>query len=495
MNFKQLNLSKPTLDTLDSLGFDTPTEIQELAIPILLEGDNDFIGLAQTGTGKTLAFGLPILERIDTDYPHTQALILAPTRELGQQIAEQINIFSKNSKGINTLAVYGGANISNQLKALKKPQHILIATPGRLLDLLRRKAVDLSHLEYLVLDEADEMLNMGFKEDIDTILEYSSPEKLTWLFSATMSKDIRKIVKKYMHAPLEVQLNPTNETNENITHYVASLHPRNKIEAISRIIDTNAGIRGVVFCRTRRETQEVADGLADKGYRADSLHGDLSQGQRDSVMKLFKNNRLQVLVATDIAARGIDVKDITHVIHHNLPDETESYTHRSGRTARAGKEGQSIALVSNRDFNRLNDIKRKLNIDFQDFVIPSSEDLLTAKVEKWSQDILENDASYNREVDEIYNSIKKQFADLTKDDILKNLLQIELSNYSSNSKDLNEKLDRPSQNGRGRKGGGSGRNRNRKGGNGKRSNFRGEKKSWGKNKKSDFKSRGGKRGK
>ncbi len=502
MNFTQLNLSKPTLDTLDTLGFDTPTEIQELAIPILLEGDDDFIGLAQTGTGKTLAFGIPLLEQIDTDSQHTQALILAPTRELGQQTAAQLELFSKDNRKLNVLAVYGGANISNQLKALKKPQHIIIATPGRLLDLLRRKAVKLDQLDFLVMDEADEMLNMGFKEDIDTILEYSNPNRLTWLFSATMSKDIRKIVKKYMHSPVEVQLNPTNETNENITHYVASLSPRSKVEALSRIIDTNPDMRGVVFCRTKRETQEVSDQLGQLGYKVDALHGDLSQAQRDSVMKLFKNHRLEVLVATDIAARGIDVQDITHVIHHNLPDEIESYTHRSGRTARAGKEGQSIALVSNRDYRRLHDIKNKLNIDFKEFIIPSSDDLIDAKLRQWSDTMLQNDASQNREVDALYNSIKTQFKDLTKDEILKNLLQLELKNFSASSKNLNEKLEKPSGNGRGgggrgcKRGGNSGGRRG-----GKSSYFKKDKRNSGGGKysggksKGKYKSKGGKRGK
>lgn len=500
MNFNQLGLSKPTLQTLNHLGFEQPTEIQELAIPLLLESYNDFIGLAQTGTGKTLAFGIPILEKIDESLPQTQALIIAPTRELANQISDQLKVFSKDRKGLNTLAVYGGTNITTQIKALKKPQQIVIATPGRLIDLLQRKAVNITNLEYLVLDEADEMLNMGFKEDIDRILKYTSGNALTWLFSATMSQDIRKIVKKYMVDPLEIQLNPSNETNTNITHLVASLSPSNKVEAISRIIDSEKEVRGVVFCRTKRETQEVSDTLSQRGYRADALHGDLSQAQRDAVMRKFRNHNLQVLVATDIAARGIDVDDITHVIHHNLPDEFESYTHRSGRTARAGKEGKSIALVSNRDYHRYHDIKRNLNIDFETYHIPNAEDLMGAKIQNWTDAILENDASHNREVDDLYNSIKSQFKHLSKDEILKNLIQIEVGNQDVSSQDINETLEKPSENGRGRNRGG--KNRNRKGGagkrrDGKRKDFRSDKRNGNSNKrkKSNFKSKGAQRGK
>ncbi len=486
MKFNQLHLSDATLQTLDSLGFHTATPIQELALPILLEAENDFIGLAQTGTGKTLTFGLPIVERVDEQYPHTQALIIAPTRELGLQIADQIQLFTRYNR-LNVLTVYGGANINTQLKALKKPQHILIATPGRLIDLLKRKAIDLSHLEFLVLDEADEMLNMGFKDDIDTILKYSSEEALTWLFSATMSKEIRKIVQQYMYAPMEIQLNPTNETNKNIIHKVASLSPRNKVEAISRIIDTEGEMRAVVFCRTKRETQEVADSLQDQGYQSGALHGDMSQAQRESVMKAFKNHRIQVLIATDIAARGIDVQDITHVIHHNLPDEVESYTHRSGRTARAGKEGMSIALVSNRDYDRYQAIQKKLKIDFDSYQIPNAKDMVQSRLERWTQTILESDARYNKEVDALYNSIKKEFKHLTKDDILKNLLQIELQNQVGSAKDLNEKLEKP----KGGRNGNSGGKR-RKG----VKSFRGRKKFSPQSKnKSKYNSRGGKRGK
>ncbi len=491
MNFNQLHLSDATLETLNSLGFEQPTPIQELSLPILLEAENDFIGLAQTGTGKTLAFGLPIIERVDENSPHTQALILAPTRELGLQIADQLQVFSKNRK-LNVLSVYGGANINTQLKALKKPQHIVIATPGRLIDLLKRKAIHLSNLEFMILDEADEMLNMGFKDDIDTILKFTSGNALTWLFSATMSKDIRKIVKEYMYAPAEIQLNPTNETNKNITHKVASLNPRNKVEAISRIIDTEDELRAVVFCRTKRETQEVADSLQDRGYQSGALHGDMSQAQRETVMKAFKKHRLQILVATDIAARGIDVQDITHVIHHNLPDEVESYTHRSGRTARAGKEGLSIALVSNRDFDRYHQIRKKLKIDFDTFQIPNAEDMVQAKLGKWSQNILDNDATYNKEVDALYNSIKKDFKHLTKDEILKNLLQIELKNQDTSSHDLNEKLEKPKgRNGRG--GNNSGKRKPK--GKFSRNGYKGSSRKSSSKSQPKFKSRGGKRGK
>ena len=343
--FSDLGLSAPLLDAITSLGFETPTEIQEKAIPHLLGGDADFIGLAQTGTGKTAAFGLPLLDLLDPEADFTQAIVLAPTRELGQQIAEQLALFSGKQKGIRTLAVYGGANIVTQIKALKKTRHVVIATPGRLIDLVNRKAVNLEQVRYVVLDEADEMLNMGFKEELDTILGFTPEQKQTWLFSATMPKEIRRMVKDYMSDPFEVRIDPKTVVNTNIQHQYAVVHPKDKAEALTRFLDLDPELYGVVFCRTKMDTQKLAERLVKGGYRADAIHGDLSQAARDRVMMRFKQRDLQVLIATDVAARGIDVNDLTHVFHFALPNDQAYYTHRSGRTARAGKKGISMSLI------------------------------------------------------------------------------------------------------------------------------------------------------
>ena len=301
--FKELGLSDEVLKALSGLGFESPTEIQQQAVPQLLEGHHDFIGLAQTGTGKTAAFGLPLLERIDTSVKATQALVLAPTRELGQQIAEQLEKFSKHLDRVNVLAVYGGAAISNQMRALRKTQHVIIATPGRLIDLIERKAVKLDQLKFLVLDEADEMLNMGFKDELDKILSYTPEDKMTWLFSATMPAEIKRIVKKYMDNPIETRVNTKNEVNTNIEHQYVVVKQNDKEEALTRFLDLNPNMRGLVFCRTKRDTQNLAEILLGKNYKADALHGDLSQMQRDRVMRRFKSHDLHVLIATDVAAR------------------------------------------------------------------------------------------------------------------------------------------------------------------------------------------------
>ena len=365
-SFSELGLSKPLLQVLPELGFEKPSPIQEQSIPLLNEKPQDFIGLAQTGTGKTAAFGLPLLDWINTDERTTQALILAPTRELGQQIAGQLEIFAKYLPNIQIQSVYGGASIVVQMKDIKRrtPQ-IVIATPGRLLDLMRRKVLDLSTIRFVVLDEADEMLNMGFKEDLDDILSYTGDAKNTWLFSATMPKEIRNIVKSYMSKPVEVKVSTGNQLNENIEHQYAVVKSSDKFEGLKRVLDVEEEFRGIIFCRTRIKTQQLADDLNKSGYQSEALHGDLSQAQRDRVMKRFKNHTLQVLVATDVAARGIDVNDLTHVIHYALPDDPSYYTHRSGRTARAGKKGISLSILTNRDMRKLDGLEKalKLKID------------------------------------------------------------------------------------------------------------------------------------
>lgn len=449
--FKELGLSDSVLKVLTELGFEKPTDIQAGAIPELLQKNRDLIGLAQTGTGKTAAFGLPLLERVDTKVKATQALVLAPTRELGQQIAEQLYTFSKYMAKLNVLAVYGGASIVHQLKALKKPQHIIIATPGRLIDLIKRKAVKLDHLQYLVLDEADEMLNMGFKEEIDKILSYTPDDKLTWLFSATMPSEIKRIVKKYMDQPIEVKVNTKNEVNANITHEYAVVRRRDKTEALVRFLDSDPDMRGVVFCRTKLDTQDLAEQLMRKKYRADALHGDLSQSQRDKVMKRFKNKNLQVLIATDVAARGIDVNDLTHVFHFTLPDQNAYYTHRSGRTARAGKKGTSIAFIGANDQYKINMLQKKLGIKFQQAIIPSAEKIVSNAVDNWGHQIL--DTLTKGLIDQqLLDKANNLFEDLSKEELVAKVLMHELQKLDIGSdRDLNDKIKERS----GKSGGGS----------------------------------------
>lgn len=443
-NFKRLGLSEPFLKALSDLGFEKPTEIQEIGIPKLLSAEQDFIGLAQTGTGKTAAFGLPLLEKIDLAENSTQALILAPTRELGQQIANQLKEFASYQKGLSLLAVYGGAAISVQIKALRKPQHIIIATPGRLIDLIQRKAVKLDKIKYLILDEADEMLNMGFKEEIDRILSHTPDHKSTWLFSATMPKEISRIVSKYMQNPTEVRVNGKNEVNADIAHRYASVNHRDKLEALTRFMDSQPEMRGVVFCRTKRDTQELADSLLQRKYNADAIHGDLSQRQRDTVMNRFKANSLQVLVATDVAARGIDVNDLTHVFHYNLPDDVSYYTHRSGRTARAGKKGTSIAFVSGRDKGKLHHMAKELKIDIEPVTIPQAVDIAQQRVDTWCKSIL--DKKTKGKIDpEILENAKTLFGGLSKDELIAKVLMNEIEEIAPASKeDLNQKKDEKS---------------------------------------------------
>lgn len=427
------------MKALSELGFETPSDIQEQSIPLLLESKHDFIGLAQTGTGKTAAFGLPLMEHIDANLPHTQALILAPTRELGQQIAQQLELFGKYLDKLNMLAVYGGAAITNQIKALQKPQHIIIATPGRLIDLIKRKAVRLDQLEYLVLDEADEMLNMGFKEELDTILSYTPDDKLTWLFSATMPAEIRRIVKKYMMNPVEVKVNTKNEVNVNIEHEFTLVNHNHKSEALIRFLDVNPDMRGIVFCRTKRDTQNLAEELLKKDYKADALHGDLSQPQRDRVMNRFKGHELQVLIATDVAARGIDVNDLTHVFHHSLPDDAAYYTHRSGRTARAGKQGISVAFVSHRERGRLRRFESQLGISFKKVSIPTIEDIAEIRIRNWSIAVLEKKAR-GRIDQEVLDEVNVMLGGLSKEELIAKLLMMELEKLKFDSgQDLNER--------------------------------------------------------
>jgi len=438
-SFDTLGLSAPILKAIGQLGFDTPTDIQSQAIPHLLQGDRDFIGLAQTGTGKTAAFGLPLLDHLDPTDDSVQALILAPTRELGQQIAEQIDLFSKHLKGIKSVAVYGGANISTQITQLKRPRHVVIATPGRLIDLVKRKALKLDQIKYLVLDEADEMLNMGFKDELDTILEFTPDSKKTWLFSATMPREIRRMVKQYMDSPFEVSVDPKTTVNANIEHKYSIVKQSDKTEAMSRFLELEPDLYGVVFCRTRRDTQALAEDLLKMGFRADALHGELSQPQRDRVMSRFKNRDLQVLIATDVAARGIDVNDLTHVFHHSLPSEQAYYTHRSGRTARAGKKGISLAFISNREKGYINRMAREMDISFEAIEVPGAEEIVQARMMKWAQDVLDQKA-FDRVPFDLIMQMNLLFEDTPKDELIARLVARELARLNVDSgRDINKR--------------------------------------------------------
>jgi len=465
-SFKKLGLSKNILKVLEELGFEKPTEIQEQSIPILLEQDVDLIGLAQTGTGKTAAFGLPLLERIDTSKKATQGLILAPTRELGKQIAEQLKIFSKYQEKLNVLPVYGGANISEQIRALKKTQHVIIATPGRLIDLIKRKAVKLDQLEYLILDEADEMLNMGFKEEIDKILSYAPEEKITWLFSATMPSAIKKIVKKYMDDPIEVKVNTKNEVNKDIEHQYIAVKTKDKESALCRFLDLDENLRGVVFCRTKRDTQDLATSLLAKNYKADALHGDLSQAQRDRVMKRFRKTDIKVLIATDVAARGIDVNDLSHVFHFSLPDDNAYYTHRSGRTARAGRKGISISFINGREGYKIKRLEQALGIEFKKVLIPDGKDIATIRVQDWAKELVDQKKKSQAD-DELLAQVEEIFEDISKEELIIKLVNLQLKKLNIGvDEDLNDTTkpgDRSSRDDR-RKGGNGGRGGRGRGG-------------------------------
>ena len=439
-NFSELGISKSLLQVLPELGFEKPSPIQDQSIPLLTEKPRDFIGLAQTGTGKTAAFGLPLLDWIDIGERTTQALILAPTRELGQQIAGQLEIFAKYLPNIQIQSVYGGASIVVQMKDIKrKTPQIVIATPGRLLDLMRRKVLDLSTIRFVVLDEADEMINMGFKDDLDDILSYTGDAKNTWLFSATMPKEIRNIVKSYMSNPVEVKVSTGNQLNENIEHQYTVVKSSDKFEGLKRVLDVEEGFRGVIFCRTRIKTQQLADDLNKSGYQSEALHGDLSQAQRDRVMERFKNHTLQVLVATDVAARGIDVDDLTHVIHYALPDDPFYYTHRSGRTARAGKKGISLSILTNRDMRKLDGLKKALKLKIDKISIPSVENILNIRLSKWASNLL--NSPIRKDLNgKLLTDIQMLLSSLSYEELVEKLVsrEIDALKYNKKGKDLNE---------------------------------------------------------
>lgn len=432
------------VDALTEIGFEHPTPIQALSIPILLQGNKDLLATAQTGTGKTAAFGLPLVELLDENSDSQQALILSPTRELCLQITEDLVTYSKNVKNLNVTAVYGGASIQDQIRKIKKGAQIVVATPGRLIDLIQRKAIFLHTVKYVVLDEADEMLNMGFKEDIDQILACTPVVKNTWLFSATMPSEIRRIANAYMREPEEVGAGEKNQGNVNISHKFITVNSRDRYAVLKRVLDINPDIFGLIFCRTKIDTQEVAEKLMKDGYNADSLHGDLSQLQRDAVMRKFRERSLQILVATDVAARGIDVDNITHVIHLNLPDEMAYYTHRSGRTARAGKIGQSIALITKKDRNRIKEIERSLKTTFEEIDIPKGKEVCKAQlmslIHKVHEVKLDTDA-----MDDLMPDIYEELKAFSKEEVIQRFASVEFNrflDYYRNAPDLDPGSDR-----------------------------------------------------
>ena len=358
--FEELGIEQRIVKAITELGFENPTPIQEETIPVLLSGKKDLVGLAQTGTGKTAAFGLPMAQLVDFNSRNTQALIICPTRELCLQITRDLQSYVKYIDGAHIVAIYGGASLEMQSRELSRGAQIIVATPGRMVDMINRRKVKLANISMVVLDEADEMLNMGFKEDLDSILSETPPDKNTWLFSATMQNEVARIAKNYMKDPYEVTVGKQNQGADNIEHRYYIVHAKDKYAALKRIADYNPEIFGIVFCRTRIETQQIAEQLIKDGYNADSLHGDLSQQQRDQVMARYRSKTLQMLVATDVAARGIDVNNITHVINYNLPDDIENYTHRSGRTARAGKSGVSIVIINMKEVGKIRMIERQI---------------------------------------------------------------------------------------------------------------------------------------
>lgn len=437
--FKSLGLNAQLLKAVENLGFESPTEVQHKVIPILLENNTDLVALAQTGTGKTAAFGFPILQKIDTENRNTQGLIISPTRELCLQITNDMSTYGQGLKNLNIVAIYGGASITEQAKKIKRGAQIIVATPGRLKDMIKRKMVNIRSIEYCVLDEADEMLNMGFYEDIKDILKNTPNDKDSWLFSATMPPEVNVIAKKFMHDPKEITVGTKNSSAKNISHQYYIVGARERYSALRAVISLNTDIFGCVFCRTKIETQKVADKLIKDGYKAAAIHGDLSQNQRDAVMQSFRKKKIQLLIATDVAARGIDVDDITHVINYQLPDEIEIYTHRSGRTGRAGKQGTSVIFITKSDQRKIRMIENKLQIKLAKQEMPSNETIISNKVTHWINQIKNTPvkSDLNNYLSDAIESLK----DIDKETLIELILSHEFKNFDFNPK-LNDSRER-----------------------------------------------------
>ena len=438
-SFEDLGLNESLLASITQLGFETPTAIQQKAIPVLLSGTKDFIGLAQTGTGKTAAFGLPLLQLVAAADRYPQALIVCPTRELCIQIVNEIELFKKQVRGIHVVAVYGGTSIGMQIKDIKKGVQLVVATPGRLIDLIERKAINLEQIKYVVLDEADEMLNMGFQEDIEFILQNTPNREATWLFSATMPPEIRKVSRRYMKEPFEITVGKANTGNKNIDHQYFVTSAQHRYETLKRLIDFNPGIYGLIFTRTKADAQEIAEKLTREGYDIDALHGDLTQGQRDKVMGQFRDKSLQLLIATDVAARGIDVQGITHVINYELPDDTEVYTHCSGRTGRAGNTGISMSIVHMREMYRLKQIEKMVQQPFHRLEIPTGRDVCRKQFFFFMDKLLQADVSHG-DYETYVPMLTEKFAEMSKEEVLKRVAALEFDRflkYYENAEDLN----------------------------------------------------------
>ena len=435
--FEQLGLNESLLLAIKDLGFENPSEVQEKAIPVLLEQNTDLVALAQTGTGKTAAFGFPLIQKIDAEDRSTQALILSPTRELCLQITNEIKQYSKYVKGLHTVAVYGGASITEQAREIKRGAQIIVATPGRMQDMINRGLVNIKNINFCILDEADEMLNMGFYEDIVSILSDTPDEKNTWLFSATMPAEVARIAKKFMSNPAEVTVGSKNSGSATVSHEYYLVNARDRYEALKRLADANPDIFSVVFCRTKRDTQAVAEKLIEDGYSAAALHGDLSQAQRDGVMKSFRGRQIQMLVATDVAARGIDVDNITHVVNYQLPDEIETYNHRSGRTGRAGKLGTSIVIVTKSEIRKISSIERIIQQKFQEKTIPSGIEICEIQLLHLANKI--KDTEVDHEIDNYLQAINEVLEGLSKEELIKKMVSVEFNrfiNYYKKNRDL-----------------------------------------------------------
>ncbi len=437
--FNELGLSQEIVNALTDLGYEKPTPIQKQAIPQIINSQSDLKAFAQTGTGKTAAFSLPILEKLDNESKTTQAIILSPTRELAIQIGKNIEEFTKYMKRVNVVTVYGGANIDEQIRGLKRGAQIVVGTPGRTVDLIKRKKLQLENIKWVVLDEADEMLNMGFKDDLDQILEVTPKEKQILLFSATFPKEVDAIARNYMNKPVEISAGKKNVGADKVSHEYYLVSEKNRYPTLKRLADVNPDIYGIVFCRTRRETKSVAANLIDDGYNADALHGDLSQAQRDIVMEKFRAKHLQILVATDVAARGLDVDDLTHIINYKLPDQAENYTHRSGRTGRAGKEGISIAIINNREKNALKPIENKIGKKFIHQQVPGGKEICEKQLFKLIEKIKDVEVSEDQ-ISPYLEGIYEQLKDIDHDELIKRFVSIEFNqflSYYEDAEDLN----------------------------------------------------------
>ncbi|WP_395634150.1 DEAD/DEAH box helicase [Flavobacterium sp.] len=444
--FEQLGLNESLLLAIKDLGFENPSEVQEKAIPALLEQNTDLVALAQTGTGKTAAFGFPLIQKIDAEDRSTQALILSPTRELCLQITNEIKQYSKYVKGLHTVAVYGGASITEQAREVKRGAQIIVATPGRMQDMINRGLVNIKNINYCILDEADEMLNMGFYDDIVSILSDTPDEKNTWLFSATMPAEVARIAKKFMANPVEITVGHKNSGSKTVSHEFYVVNARDRYEALKRLADANPDIFSVVFCRTKRDTQAVAEKLIEDGYNAAALHGDLSQAQRDGVMKSFRGRQIQMLVATDVAARGIDVDNVTHVVNYQLPDEIETYNHRSGRTGRAGKLGTSIVIITKSEIRKIHSIEKIIQQKFEEKTIPSGIEICEIQLLHLANKI--KDTEVDHEIDNYLPAINEVLDGLTKEELIKKMVSVEFNrfiNYYKKKRDLSgERSDRGS---------------------------------------------------